>query len=501
MSTASSTASSSTEKTTGATKTALLETTTTTTTENLSIWQEKATAIAASFVVDEAFRPFLTNRHVQTILSRFLKDTCAYVPPDPFPATWRIGAAIANKLLLSKLVGKQTPEQQQQQFWHHRERIETPDDDWFHADYRFATATSSTFTSTTTTTEESLRPIVLLLYGVVANSYSPNVMDMAQAVNDIGMDCVCLNYRGCSGTLNNHHFGGKHLGFTQDLHHYLELLKQRRQQQQQQDHVTQGAAAAPPIYLAGFSMGGNIVLKCLGELGERAVTEYNIQGAAVWCPPLDQTRSYAVLEQPGIHRWIYSGVLLQRAKQSTMERLKLCWYQQQNRQQNKEGGDPSNNHGQSFDDFLDSFDLFNVKAVMAAQTLTEFDDHYHRGVHGFANVWDFYRQSSSIHYLHRIAVPTVVLGALDDPLFDPAVWPVELSRVHGGGTAPLRFIRTAYGGHLGYCFHQVDRPDDPRLLLPVVRDTDGLGRPPSWGPVQLARFFQHVENSRTKNIG
>jgi len=329
-------------------------------------------------------------------------------------------------------------------------------------------------------TTESPRPTVLLLHGLESNSYSPNTMEMAQAFNDIDMDCICLNFRGCSGTPNNQ-FGGYHLGFTKDLHHYLDLLKERQGQIIEQIH------APSPIYLSGFSLGANVVLKCLGELGERAVTEYNIQGAAVWCPPLDQTRNSALFQQPGINRLIYNGNLLQRLKQRTRERLEL-WYNRQNENSN------INNNGQSFDDYIDSFDLFDAKAIMAAQTIAEFDDHFHRGVHGFVDVWDYYRQTSSIHYLDRITVPTALLGAQDDPFFDPAVWPVEMSRVHGDkGSAPLKFIRTEHGGHLGYCFHQVDRSDDPRLL--PVNDNGGLGRSPSWAPVQLARFFQHVQKS------
>jgi hypothetical protein len=131
------------------------------------------------------------------------------------------------------------------------------------------------------------------------------------------------------------------LGFTDDLHNYLDILKERQSNQ-------------GPIYLSGFSMGANVVPKCLGELGERAVTDYNIRGASVLGPPLDQVRNAAVLQQPGINRLVYTNNLLQSLKQSTKERLDLLC------------------------DGNEDTDMFDYRGTMAAETISEFDDAFHR---------------------------------------------------------------------------------------------------------------------------
>lgn len=396
------------------------------TSDTLPFLQKQAAVIANSFAPSE-FKPWLKNQHVQTIGGFFLKDRCAYLPSDHVQAAKHVTEAI-----LSKLNNQQQEQPNEPKFWHHRERIETPDGDWFHADSRFVS--------------HSEAPTVLIFHGLESNSESINTQEMAQAFNDIGMHAVCLNFRGCSGTPNNK-LSGYHLGFTDDLHQYLLLLKQN---------------STTPIYLAGFSMGANVVLKALGELGETAVRDYNIRGAAVLCPPLDQNRNAEFLAKPGINRVVYTGNLLKQLKRRTRTMWEIVC------------------HGD------EDTDMFDFRRTMAATTVTEFDDAFHRGVNGFKDCWDYYRQTSCIHYMDKICVPTLLLGAKDDPFFDPAVWPIEKTSAHGG-MAPIKMVRTEHGGHLGYTFHQVDDPKDERLRK------NGTS-PPSWAQTELSRFLHHVES-------
>ncbi|GAX18977.1 uncharacterized protein FisN_8Hh198 [Fistulifera solaris] len=391
-------------------------------TQNFSL-QKRAATIANSFQSSE-FRPWLKNQHVQTIGGFLLKETCAYLPPGDFEAAQHIAAAIVDKVQRPKA---------STQFWHHRERIETPDGDWFHVDSRWVSRSDA--------------PTVLIFHGLESNSESMNTQEMAQAFNDIGMHAICLNFRGCSGTPNNK-LSGYHLGFTDDLHHYVARMAKQN--------------TTSPVYLAGFSMGANVVLKALGEMGEQAALDYNIRGAAALCPPLDQNRNAEFLARPGINRVIYTGNLLKQLKKRTRKMWEiLC------------DGD-------------EETDMFDFRRTMAAQTVTEFDDAFHRGVNGFEDCWDYYRQTSCIHYLDKICVPTLLLGAKDDPFFDPAVWPIEKTREHGG-LAPIKMVRTEHGGHLGYSFHQVETAEDERLRK------NGIS-PPSWAQYELSRFLKHVES-------
>ena len=93
---------------------------------------------------------------------------------------------------------------------------------------------------------------------------------MAQAYVEDGFDVVCMNFRGCCGQPNDT-IGGYHLGFTDDLKHFLKMISKMVEQ----DYFEQR-----PVYLSGFSLGANVVIKTLGELGDAAMTLYNVQGAA-----------------------------------------------------------------------------------------------------------------------------------------------------------------------------------------------------------------------------
>ena len=413
----------------------------------LSELQQSSAPIAASFIPGE-FRPLIKDQHVQTIGGFFLRSACPYLPPDKLESAQRILSAVANKV-------RKAGNKKMSPFWDTRERIETLDGDWFHVDRKQIPSR-----------DPSKTPTVLLIHGLESNSESEASIQMAKAFLEIGMNVECLNFRGCSGEPNDN-LGAYHLGFTDDLRHYLDLFQER--------HAPSGRQ--PPLYLSGFSLGANVVLKCLGELQERAVTNYNIRGAAVWCPPLDQMRNARALAQPGINRIIYTNTLLQSLKQKAQEQLDRLY-----------DGNPDHATGVAFD----------YQRAMAATTITEFDDAFIAPIYNFEDCWDYYQKTSSINYLNDIAVSTYLLGANDDPFMDSTVWPLQASREHGG-VAPLKLHRTDYGGHLGYCFHQVDTADDPLLMMQKTSDVnnnpdDDDSAPPSWAPRELARFLEHVHD-------
>ena len=400
---------------------------------------ETAHSIARSFV-PSSFDPLLTGGHLQSILGFFLREQCAYVPRGNLAA---LVQQAATAVLPARFSTSANPDDDDEWFWDVRERIDTPDGDWFHADTKYSCQDELDDAAigrprTTTTT----KPTVLLLHGLCSSSNSSLARDLGRAFTQHGMDCICLNFRGCSGTINDK-LGGYHLGFTEDLRHFLKL---------QRFHS--------PVFLVGYSLGANVILKCLGELGDLAKM-YHVAGAVALCAPLNQKRNAAVLAQPGLRR-VYTRNLLELLIPMAKQQLHaFC------------NGNPQTS-------------LFDYRGVVQANTITDFDEAFIAPVYGFHNATDYYEQTSSIHQLHRIVVPTLILNAADDPFLDPDVWPVErCCTVHH--TSPIRLVRTQHGGHLGFCFHQVDG------LRRV-----SLQQSPSWASMEAASFVGHVLSELTR---
>lgn len=214
-----------------------------------------------------------------------------------------------------------------------------------------------------------------------------------------------------------------------------------------------------PVYVSGVSLGGNVVLKALGEIGEDALTKYHVHGAAVAGAPFDHERNCRYQNSNRFSREVYISNFVQSLQERTQQQLELhC-----------EGDENT--------------EAFDYPRAMGAETNYEWEDAFIAPVYGFADYLDYYRQTSSIRFLDYIAVPTLLVSAEDDPLFCPSVFPKEKS-VEGGGNAPLKMVRTKHGGHLGYIFHQPE-PEDSRSVS-------------SWMPTELARFVEHV-HEQTQN--
>lgn len=237
------------------------------------------------------------------------------------------------------------------------------------------------------------------------------------------------------------HSPGYHLGFTDDLIHFLSALKSNGQ-----------SSPEKPVYISGVSLGGNVVLKALGEVGEDALT-HNVHGAAVAGVPFDHERNCRFQNSNVFTRNVY----IKNFVRSLQDRTEKQWELHCNG-----------------DEDTDAFDYYRA---MAATTNYEWEDAVIAPIYGFDDYLDYYRETSSIRFLDYISVPTLVVSAEDDPLFDPLVYPLDKS-VEGGGSAPLKMVRTKHGGHLGYIFHESEQTDGERVG--------------SWMPSELARFVQHV---------
>jgi hypothetical protein len=229
--------------------------------------RKKSASISHSFQTRE-FSPvwYSTNPHFQTIMGTLFRQETMYASSDlPFLST-------------------ETSDKIHRFEWDYRQRMETPDLDFFDVDWR---VNGVDF-------ESEDAPLVLICHGLQTNSDSPLVKDMAIAFENAGMGVACINFRGCSGEVNRTP-RSYHLGFTDDLNQMVDFVNSKY--------------PGKHIYLSGFSLGANVVTKFLADNGDQ-VYDRNIRGAAVNAVPFDLTKSNVNLNQNGISKIIYGDRLL-----------------------------------------------------------------------------------------------------------------------------------------------------------------------------------------------
>lgn len=268
-----------------------------------------------------------------------------------------------------------------------RERLETPDGDFLDIDWFGPDA----------------GPIVILLHGLSGSSRSPYIRGMQTALAKHGWRSAAMNFRGCSGE-PNHTARGYHSGDTRDLEHLHDTLRQRYPQ--------------VPIAAAGYSLGGNVLLKWLGERGEQV----ELVAAAAVCVPLRLDLCAERLDQ-GVSKVYRNQLLLElkdyvRWKQSHLEKMG----------RHDEAGK-----------------LAGLGDLSPIQSFWEYDTRVVAGLYGFKDAHDYYRQSSSRQYLKNIQRPTLLIQARNDPFMTAEVLP-ESSEL--SPAVSLEVMES--GGHVGF---------------------------------------------------
>lgn len=263
-----------------------------------------------------------------------------------------------------------------------RERLELPDGDFLDFDWVDGRADA---------------PVVVLFHGLEGSADSPYARDLMTHVRMRGWHGVVAHFRGCSGEDNRlprAYFAGD----SEDVECMLR-------------HVRSQLADAP-LYAVGVSLGGNALLKWLGEQGEAA--RALVERAAGVSAPLDLTVAGHTLDR-GFNRRVYTARFLVTLKQKALRKAVR------------------------FPRVLDA------EAVAAATTFREFDTLVTARLHGFCDAEDYWRKVSSKRLLHAIAVPTLVINARNDP-FLPA-WALPSP----GDVSPAVLLeQPATGGHVAF---------------------------------------------------
>ena len=249
-------------------------------------------------------------------------------------------------------------------------------------------------------------PTAVLVHGLEGSSESRYMRGIAAKAYRAGFNVIRMNQRTCGGTehltptLYNSGLSGDYRTILNELAHRDGLDR---------------------IWLIGYSMGGNLVLKAGGELGQ---TEPALAGVAAVCPNINPTVCARALEEP--RNFIYHRHFLTRLKLRLRNKAAL------------------------------SSGKWDLSLLDRIATISEFDDHYTAHDGGYRDGADYYNRAGARHVLDAIAVPTLIITAQDDPFIPYSMFTVPTIQRH----PHIRVAAPRYGGHCGF-FHRGRNGEDP----------------------------------------
>ena len=263
-----------------------------------------------------------------------------------------------------------------------RERWETPDQDFIDLDW---------------VDHPNSGKLMVLFHGLEGYSQSHYARSLMAMAAESGWRGVVPHFRGCSGEANRL-LRSYHSGDSDEIDWILRRIKTKNPQSK--------------IYVVGISIGGNMLLKWLGEHGRAA--SRTVEKAVAVSTPLDLVAAAGELDF-GIKRILYASYFLRTLRPRALAKIVV--------------------HNLAID----------PRAIRASVTFRQFDDLFTAPVHGFRNAADYWRRCSSKPWLPTIAVPTLVLNAQNDPFLPASALPTnnEVS-----SSVILEFPRS--GGHVGF---------------------------------------------------
>lgn len=242
-------------------------------------------------------------------------------------------------------------------------------------------------------------PLVLICHGLEGSSRASYVLGVMEKARACGLSSVALNFRSCSGAPNRLP-RLYHSGETSDLGHAIERLLAER--------------PGKPLALVGFSLGGNVVAKYLGERG--AAVPEGVRAGAVISVPFDLAGCSDAIDGPGLAALLYRERFLRKLRPKALAKARRF---------------PG---------------LIDPTRVRRARLLREFDDAVTGPLHGFADAADYYARSSSGPLLAAVRRPLLLISAKNDPFVPGATLPVRVMREN----PLLTPLLSASGGHVGF---------------------------------------------------
>lgn len=263
------------------------------------------------------------------------------------------------------------------------------------------------------------RPIVILFHGLTGSFNSPYIQGIMKALDKKGFHSVLMHFRGCSGK-ENRLARLYHSGDTADAKAFI-------------DHVHK-TYPQNHLYAVGYSIGGNVLLKLLGEEKE----DTPLKAAVSVSAPMLLDVCSEIISQ-GFSK-LYEKNLLNSLKASLLAKY------------------------EKFD--MEKLINFKKENVEKIKSIEEFDEVYTAPINGFKSAEHYYKLSSSKQYLKEIRIPTHIIHALDDPFMDERILPTE-EELSSSVTLEL----TKHGGHVGFV-------------------TGSLFNPRYWLEERIVKYFQ-----------
>lgn len=256
--------------------------------------------------------------------------------------------------------------------------INTPDSDYFQLDYYDRRSANT----------------VIISHGLEGNSRRPYILGMAGIFLENGWNVIAWNYRGCNDRPNKT-IKSYHSGFTEDLAEVIRFADKPEIKR---------------IALIGFSLGGNLTLRYLGDDG---LVNPKICSAVVFSVPIDLHQSCLQISEPS--NFLYSRRFLKSLKVKIVEKAKL-------------------------------FPEIDITPLSKIHDLKSFDDYYTAPLHGFRDAIDYYKQCSAKYVLDQVTTPTMLVSAGNDPFLTPDCFPTSLAKEH----KYLHLVAPHRGGHVGF---------------------------------------------------
>jgi predicted alpha/beta-fold hydrolase len=251
------------------------------------------------------------------------------------------------------------------------------------------------------------RPIVTLFHGLAGSFRSPYIQGIMKALDKKGFASVLMHFRGCSGKANRLP-RSYHSGDTADAKAWIDYLKVKYKDSD--------------LHAVGYSIGGNMLLKLLGEEQEKSLLCSAVSVSA----PMDLEITAKRINQGFSKR--YQKHLLDPLKETLLEKYRTF-----------DMGKILNRSRE---------DIKNIK------TIEEFDELYTAPINGFGTAKNYYKKCSAKQFLKHIQTPTLIIHALDDPFMTPAILPLkdELSE-------HITMSISEHGGHVGFVNGSLLKPN------------------------------------------
>ena len=247
---------------------------------------------------------------------------------------------------------------------------------------------------------------IIIWHGIEGSSEAVYMLATARKAFAAGFNVVRMNLRNCGDT---EHLTPTlyHGGLTEDLRAVVAELIERDQLKR--------------VFVIGFSLGGNMVMKLAGEYGDEAPPA--ILGVCAVSPSVDLNASADLILRRS--NWLYHQDFLRRLKARISRKQKL---------------------------YPDRYDTSDIRSI---RNLREFDDRYTSRAHGFEGAADYYNRASSIRVVDRIRVPTLIIHGQDDPFIPFA--PLRDPRI--AANPYILLIAPPQGGHVAFVASASDGED------------------------------------------